>query len=213
MAVIKQSLVLLASLLICACGGDGDGGGGGGAGVTPPVVVDPKTRIGNESIETLWVGPFQYWDPNDLPSPSMSLIVSAASAPDFSLEQLQLIPTVTGFTYEPGYIYRILVKKTNVIHLADLPIYTYSWLATEQKQLAAGQLFDFEFQKTTLYRRSGTSIRPLNLPLEYYCDLALCDAIEAQLARPEVTSLVLAAKVPAPGQPIYFSSIKSVRVH
>ncbi|HMU65845.1 MAG TPA: DUF4377 domain-containing protein [Cellvibrionaceae bacterium] len=195
---------------LCACGGGGDGGGGGTVSVTPPVEVDPKTRAENETIETLWVSHHHYWDPNDLPAPSMSLIVSPAVAPDFSLEHMQLIPSVTGFTYEPGYVYRIRVKKTKVIHLADLPIYTYTWLATEQKQLATGQVFDFEFQKTTNYRRTGTSIKPLNLPLEFTCDLTLCDAIDAQLSRPEVTSLILAARVQLPGQPIYFTAIKSV---
>lgn len=211
MAVKKQFCVLLFASVLGACGGGGDGGGSS-VSVTPPVVVDPKTRPQNESIETLWVGHHQYWDPNDLPAPSMSLIVSSDVAPDFSLERMQLISGVSGFTYEPGYIYRLRVKKTQVIHLADLPIYTYSWLATEQKQLATGQVFDFEFQKTTLYRRAGTSIRPVNLPLEYSCDLALCDAIDAQMLRPEVTSLILAAKVPLPGQPIHFTAIKSVLV-
>ena len=76
-----------------------------------------------------------------------------------------MIPSVSGFAYQPGYIYRIRVKKTKVIPLTDLPIYTYSWLATEQKQLATGQVFDYEFPKTTFYVRSGTSIRPVNVPL------------------------------------------------
>lgn len=209
MANKKQLFLLLLSCVLSACGG---GGGGNGGSVSPPVEVDGKTRVENETIETLWVSHHQYWDPNDLPAPSMSLIVSSGATADFSLERMQLIPSVSGFSYEPGYIYRIRVKKTKVIHLADLPIYTYAWLATEQKQLASGQVFDFEFPKTTLYRRSGTSIRALGLPLEYSCDLALCDAIEAQMSRPEVSSLILSAKVQSPGQPVYFTGIKSVAV-
>ncbi|HRH76547.1 MAG TPA: hypothetical protein PK129_04290 [Cellvibrionaceae bacterium] len=210
MATKQLIFVVFWSFLLSACGGDGGGGGGGSASVTPPVEVDPKTRVEYETIETLWVGPLQYWDPNDLPAPSMSLIVSSAATPDFSQESFQVIPSVSGFAYQPGYIYRIRVKKTKVIPLTDLPIYTYSWLATEQKQLATGQVFDYEFPKTTFYVRSGTSIRPVNVPLEFTCASSVCDAIDAQMARPEVTSLVLTARVQAPGQPIYFTAIKRV---
>jgi hypothetical protein len=203
MASKKSFLVMLVLSVLCSCGGGGGSGGG-------EVTVDPKGRVENEVIETLWVNHHYYWDPNDWPSPSLSLIVSSSSVPDFSLERLQTIPTVSGFVYEPGYVYRIRVKKTKLIHLADVPVFSYSLLATEQKQSAMGQAFDFVFAKTQQYRRTGTSIKLLNLPLEYTCEISVCESIDALMVRPDVAEVVLRATIVSPEKPILFTAIKSV---
>ena len=208
MANFKFLLIVLIALVISGCDGGGGGGGDGG----PQVDVDLKGRVENETIETLWVNHHLYWNPNDLIAPSASFIVSDGAQPDFSLDGLKLISSITGFSFEQGYVYKLRVKKTKLVHLSNVPIYTYTWLATEQKQIAAGQVFDFEFQKTTRYRRSGNIIRPENVPLEFSCDIPVCDAIDGQVARPEVTSLILTAKVQLPGQPIHFTAVKSVLV-
>ncbi|RZA05998.1 MAG: DUF4377 domain-containing protein [Moraxellaceae bacterium] len=203
MASKKCVFVMLVSGVLSNCGGGGGGGGG-------DVTVDPKGRVENETIETLWVDHHQYWDPNDWPTPSLSLIVSSGNVPDFSLERMQTIPTISGFVYQSGYVYRIRVKKTKVIHLADVPVFSYSLLATEQKQSAAGQAFDFAFPKTQQYRRTGTSIKPLNMSLEYACDITVCESIDQLMVRPDVAEVVLQATIVSPEKPILFTAIKSV---
>ncbi|HEY6527770.1 MAG TPA: DUF4377 domain-containing protein [Cellvibrionaceae bacterium] len=203
MASKKSFLVMLALSVLSSCGGGGGSGGG-------DVTVDPKGRVENEAVETLSVNHHHYWNPNDWPSPSLSLIVSSGSVPDFSLERMQTIPTISGFVYEPGYVYRIRVKKTKLIHLADVPVFSYSLLATEQKQSAIGQAFDFAFPKTQQYKRTGTSIKPLNLPLEYMCEITVCESIDALMLRPDVAEVVLRATVVSPDKPILFTAIKAI---
>ncbi|MEY4590344.1 MAG: hypothetical protein RL497_2420 [Pseudomonadota bacterium] len=186
--------------------------------VTKPAVNETSNtgrKIKETREETLWIDHHQGWYNRVFPSIDLSfcLIGTENSEPVFTGEEKCIAPSITGFSYQQGYLYKLKLKKIIFETLADAPSYAYELISVEEKIPATpGKSFETIIRPSPYLTFDNDSIY-LKYNYKINCLPDICDLIADGLWQPNVSGILVEAEYGSDlTEPYLITAVKTVLV-